>query len=273
MKKVITALVLAVMFSVLFTFAASASVGKGSASAKPEYDLSEYMPYDTEGATKIIIRLSDFGEKIPSSEFWSNKNITDVYIEDGITEIGSGCFDSCTSLKHVRLPATLKKIGDGRGGAFALTALEEIYIPGGVEDIESETFLACPLKKIVIGEGVEHLWSNAFKRCAPEEIILPESIKTIDTEKMYTDNLVMYLTDNIEKISNINGKKIYVTEGSKTHQALLECYKLVKGSDTLGDNIVLLPKSPQTGDNDITASVIVLLAAIGGMYLARKIKR
>lgn len=273
MKKVITALVLAVIFGALFTFAASASVDSRQTATEPEYDLSEYMPYDTEGATKIIIRLSDFGEKIPSSKFWNNTNITDVYIEDGITEIGSGCFYSCTALKHVRLPNTLKKLSDGKDGAFALTALEEIYIPGGVEDIESETFLACPLKRIVIGEGVEHLWSNSFKRCAPEEIILPESVKTIDTEKMYTNNLVMYLPDNIEKISYINGKKIYVTEGSKTHQALLECYKLVKGSDSLGDNIILLPKTPQTGDSNITSSVIVLLVAIGGIYLARKIKR
>lgn len=271
MKRIVTAFILAILFGALFTFTASASVDKSSTPTESEYDLSEYLPYDTEGATKIIIRLSDFGEKIPSSKFWNNTTITDVYIEDGITEIGSSCFYGCSSLKNVRLPDTLKKFGDN-GGAFALTALEEIYIPGGVEGIDAETFLACPLKKIVIGEGVDSLWSGAFKNCAPEEIILPESIKTLDTEKMVTKNLVIYLPDNIEKINYIDGKEIYVTEGSKTHQALIECYELIKGSSSLGDNIILLPKSPQTADNGITASVIVLLAAIGCMCLARKIR-
>ncbi len=267
MKKFITVLVLTVLLGTLFTFTAAAATP-----AETEYDLSEYQPYDTEGATKIIIRLSDFGEEIHTWMFKENTVLTDVYIEDGITVIGSDCFSCCTSLKHVRLPETLKIISSGKSGAFDRAGLEEIYIPGSVENMGGESFRLCPLKKIVVGEGVDAFRSYSFEYCAPEEIVLPESIKTLDLEKMNTTNLVMHLPDNIERIYYINGKEIYVTEGSRTHEALIEYYKWMENSDKLGDNIILVPKSPQTGDSGIASAIIVLVAALGGMCLARKIR-
>ena len=73
--------------------------------------------------------------------------IGNLVIEEGITEIGSLVFGVSKSVQSVKLPESLKKIGDG---AFEELSAREITIPRGVESIGKNIFLkAVRLQKIV----------------------------------------------------------------------------------------------------------------------------
>lgn len=90
-------------------------------------------------------------------------SVSEVVIEDGITEMGESIFRNakylhsvtlpstlesipycaffgCTNLKNIELPVGLSKIDTG---AFALSGIEEIYIPDNVNEICSGAFTVC----------------------------------------------------------------------------------------------------------------------------------
>lgn len=188
---------------------------------KPQYNPEDYSPYGTEGATKIIIRLSDFGENIPSGQFADNKEITDVYIDDGIKTIGSACFSGCTSLKTVRLPDSLVSFGE-KGGTFSgCASLESIYIPDGVEAIGDNEFMGCPLRSIYLGKSVSSLGIQAFFGAPLTEIKLPESLEMLCRSCLPFEQIkVLELPDNITSIWYLNCEAVFVKENSVTHEAL-----------------------------------------------------
>ncbi len=186
------------------------------------YDLSEYSPIGTEGATKIIIRYSDVGDTL-DDRFMGNETITDVYIEDGITTIAPYAFYECKSLKSVRLPRTLTDLGEGppgKGGGFVFygCALESIYIPQGIKGMPEQNFSGNHLKDLVIPEGVE--WLGAF--CgANANTKLPSTLKYIGKDALPYGLEELDLPDNIEYIWYLDAKTVYVREGSTTHETLL----------------------------------------------------
>ncbi|MDO4168578.1 MAG: leucine-rich repeat domain-containing protein, partial [Lachnospiraceae bacterium] len=70
---------------------------------------------------------------INDNAFNSNKDITSVIIQEGITEIGSFSFWNCTELESVKLPESLKEL---KGLAFGqCTGLKEMEIPGSLEKV------------------------------------------------------------------------------------------------------------------------------------------
>ena len=128
--------------------------------------------------------------------------VSEVVIPEGVNEIADNCFAGCSALEIVKLPSTLKKIGDG---AFIdCKALESIVIPEGVSEIADNCFAGCTalesvnlpstLKKIgirafadcrlfesiVIPEGVEEIGTDAFRECNKlKTVVLPSTLKTI----------------------------------------------------------------------------------------------
>lgn len=78
-----------------------------------------------------------------------DESITSVIVPDGVTEIGWGAFEGCTSLTSIDIPNSVTKIGHG---AFkGCTSLTSIDIPDSVTEIGDGAFLRCTsLKKIVV---------------------------------------------------------------------------------------------------------------------------
>lgn len=197
---------------------------------EPEYDLSEYSPVGTEGATKIIIRYSDVGDTIPVDMFAGNKEITDVYIEDGIKVIGGGAFWECESLKSVRLPSTLVKFGDQGFNFYGCGSLKAIYIPKGVKALNYGTFSFCGLETVSLPEGFESISNDAFYGCFDlKSIKLPQSLKYIGRNGLpYArgDNPgihVIELPDNLENLWYMDCEAIFVNKNSKTYETLEIC--------------------------------------------------
>lgn len=84
-----------------------------------------------------------------------------VYLNEGLKEIGESAFGMTSSLKEITLPSTLETLA---GGAFVLSGLENVVIPGSVKTIGKQAFSCCSqLKSVVIEEGVEKIETGAFE--------------------------------------------------------------------------------------------------------------
>lgn len=127
-------------------------------------------------------------------------------IPASVTEIGVGAFYNCTSLKDVKIPDSITKIGDY---AFYCVPLTSIIIPDSVTEIGTKAFSEChQLNSITLPNLVTVIGDEAFSRCsALTSITLPQSTNVIGFEAFAScSNLksVYYNCENpIEYQSNI----------------------------------------------------------------------
>jgi len=95
-----------------------------------------------------------------------------------VTEISDNAFLHKESISSVKIPNSVKTIGDH---AFAVTGLTEITIPGSVKTIGNDAFSGCKsLAKITLQNGIESIGSNAFYFCQSlTEAAIPSSVESI----------------------------------------------------------------------------------------------
>ena len=138
--------------------------------------------------------------KLGKYMFYYCRNLEEVYLNDGITEIPEGAFEVCRSLNVIHLPAKLERIGekafytalDGSvalalpdtlttidESAFAYAGVSEMSIPGNVKKIGKNAFADSTLTSIKLMPGVEEIGDNAFDNTGAPDIYLPHSLKQI----------------------------------------------------------------------------------------------
>ena len=82
--------------------------------------------------------------------------VEDVYIEDGVEQLGRELFRLCVAMKSLRLPNTITEIPYGM--LWQCDSLLELIIPNSVTKVNSYAAYDCPLvKRIVIGSSVTEL--------------------------------------------------------------------------------------------------------------------
>ena len=147
-------------------FAAQASeVMSGTCGANVNWYLADgVMTISGNGAMDdfIIIRDWNTGQLIEEETHRSpwedySAQIREVYIEDGVTSVGSIAFSSCFNLKKVVIGNSVKTIGSS---AFS-------------NDNN--------LTELVIGNSVESIGDNAFYGIGIKTLTLPASLKTINS--------------------------------------------------------------------------------------------
>lgn len=155
---------------------------------------------------------------IKDEAFKDCKNVTAVYLIDGLISIGDNAFNGCTSLKTMHIPSTVEKIGKNIlkgcdnleglitpfignsifdnttpylgyffGGTGYLNGYK--YVPStlGVVNIVSKlsipeyAFYKCSnIINVNIFAEVEYIGANAFRNCSGmTQIIMPNTIKSI----------------------------------------------------------------------------------------------
>lgn len=147
---------------------------------------------------------------------WNGKEINSVVVNNGVTSIGDGAFENCTSvtrivyagfsssasLNNITLPASVTSIGKrafsgctkvtsvilpdnvttiGASAFNGCTSLTGISLPNGATNIGSGAFSGCTsLTGITLPEGVTKLSDNVFNGCASlTNVAIPNSVTGI----------------------------------------------------------------------------------------------
>lgn len=223
--------------------------------SKPEYNYKSLYDYDNpEGYGVELVRnaegkvvkaiVSGVNGKVPDGFFANLKgsvdengkpiavpaerwaDLTEVVIEDGVTEIGKDVFQGCVGLTKVTIPDSVKKIGTWSfymckglknvdipanmeigDSSFRQSGLEQVTVSGGsvgnyafhridnlkkisinCETIGEEAFSGCDyLTDITLGENVKTLGDKAFYTCdALERVEIPSTVTDIGEKTFYS---------------------------------------------------------------------------------------
>lgn len=124
---------------------------------------------------------------------WSSvqDEITNVIIEDKVTNIGNLAFEWHTNIETVAIGNNVKTIGNW---AFAQCyGLKSITIPNSVKTLECGVFENCSnLASVTLGDGLLYIGKYSFKKTALTSITIPNSVTFIgfqafcDCEKLKT---------------------------------------------------------------------------------------
>ena len=222
---------------------------------KPEYDYKSLYDYDNpEGYGVELVEneegkvvkaiVSGVNGKVPDGFFANLKgsvdengkpiavpaerwaDLTEVVIEDGVTEIGKDVFQGCVGLTNVTIPDSVKKIGTWSfymckglknvdipanmeigDSSFRQSGLEQVTVSGGsvgnyafhridnlkkisinCETIGEEAFSGCDyLTDITLGENVKTLGDKAFYTCdALARVEIPSTVTDIGEKTFYS---------------------------------------------------------------------------------------
>lgn len=96
--------------------------------------------------------------------------IEKLIINEGVEKIGRRAFSSIWDLQEIKLPSTLKTIGDG---AFEECPIDDLEIPEGVENVGNRAF-----------------WFFFVPRHSKQTLVLPSTLKTIDDYSFGPDSLI-----------------------------------------------------------------------------------
>ena len=144
--------------------------------------------------------------------------VTSVVIPDTVTRIGDHAFDSWTSLESVKMSKNIKYIGQD---AFYRTAISEIELPEGLEEIGGYAFDGAPLKLVT---------SPHKAKLGDGSCNLPSTVRTIGIGAFRNTELTKFdLPDNFEikfEITDNRSAVMYVKKGSKADKALKELNKI-----------------------------------------------
>ncbi|MCR4561998.1 MAG: leucine-rich repeat domain-containing protein [Bacilli bacterium] len=114
------------------------------------------------------------------------KSLKKVVLEEGVEEIGHGCFNE-SGLEEISLPESLTSLGKNpifgfaRGTFFACDKLKEVVIPKNVKEIPEECFARCNnLERIVLNEGLERISQSSFSGCdSLKSLTCPNTLKEL----------------------------------------------------------------------------------------------
>lgn len=125
----------------------------------------------------------------------------EVILPDTLTNLGTQCFYGI-QVRRIEIPYGVKWISKW---AFALSGLEEIVLPEGLEGIEGFAFCKCEkLKEINIPDTVETIGLYAFNQCdGLSTVTIPGSVRLIEMLAFsYCDNLEkIILEEGVEEVS------------------------------------------------------------------------
>lgn len=104
--------------------------------------------------------------------------------------------NGCTT---VTIPAEVKIIGRL---CFAVTNVEEVILPEGVESIESKAFVDCnKLRKINFPEGFQTIKDRSFMNCSSlTEVVLPETLTELGDFAFYSAGIKQLTLPNPKNV-------------------------------------------------------------------------
>jgi hypothetical protein len=94
-----------------------------------------------------------------------------------------GAFVDCDNLKAVKLPPTVKTIGDY--AFFECNMLNSVTLPDGLTSINYGAFSSCGLTSIALPDGLKKIGDYAFESCRLTSVNIPESVTELGKSVFY----------------------------------------------------------------------------------------
>ncbi len=119
-------------------------------------------------------------EELPANAFYNNKSLTSVKLPKTLKTIGDRAFEGCSSLTSITIPGSVTSIPiQTFDGCSSLTS---VTIPDGVTTIGSSAFNGCSsLTSVTIPDSVTEIYNYAFYGCSSlTSVTIPDSVTLID---------------------------------------------------------------------------------------------
>lgn len=117
--------------------------------------------------------------------YLNGKQVTNLVIPEGVTTVGSRCFQGCNSLESLTLPDSLRSVDSS---AFSnCKNLKTIHFGSSVKILASYAFGGCSaLENIVLPDSLQTLYSYAFASCSGlQSVELSNSLTTLGEKVFY----------------------------------------------------------------------------------------
>ena len=176
--------------------------------------------------------VSDTVSEICDYGFSYNSCLTTVKIPESVKNIGEGAFFEARALESISIPESITEL---RAGIFAwCSSLTDVSLPDSLIRIDDDAFVFCVrLESINIPDSVEYIGRAAFAACLKlSSVKLPDGLKKID-DMTFADCKAMESLDipsSVEKIEaeafTLSGLKTIVLPESVSEfdiSALSEC--------------------------------------------------
>ena len=191
MKKIISLLLsLAMLLTITsgLNLTAFADVKTGKCGDNVTYSL------DTETGVLTISGTGDMADYSTYRPFDDNNSVESVIIENGVTSIGGGVFEYCTSLISATIPNSVTSIGDS--AFFGCTSLTSVTIPNSVTSIGDSAFYNCTsLTSVTIPNTVTSIGDSAFYNCTSlTGVTIPDSVTSIGRSAFSTCKSLISVT-------------------------------------------------------------------------------
>ncbi len=133
---------------------------------------------------------------IKDHAFSSCKNLTLVYLPNGVISIGYSAFAGCSSLESIVLPETLVNLGNEV--FWQCTSLTSITIPDGITSIGDLAFYYCEsLQSVSFSDNLTSIGEDAFGSCTSlTSIEFPEKLNYIGGYAFGSCESLQYITVN-----------------------------------------------------------------------------
>ena len=112
--------------------------------------------------------------------FIDGKEIVDLVIPEGITELKNAAFCACKGLKSVSFPTSLTKIGSH--AFLRCSGLENIILPDNITEVGEESFSGCEnVSTLQLSKGMSFINNGSFDGLAITELTVPEGVNAINS--------------------------------------------------------------------------------------------
>ena len=178
---------------------------------------------------KVVV--PDGVEVIAESAF-EDTSITDIVLPDSLRKIERRAFFDCSKLKSVDFGHGLESLGDMSHDSKTFEScfsLRELKLPPQMKTIGRGVFKNCGIEKLELNEGLEDIGSNAFLYCKNiKEVTLPDSLKSLgennflNAEIVHTKHVLKNLVRAVSDVTfndynnvctvalDVDGKLIYL---------------------------------------------------------------
>ena len=148
---------------------------EGNLFNKEKTEIKRYLPGKTSTSYIIPSGVTSIG----NGAFEGCSSLTSIKIPEGVTSIGILAFDKCSSLTSIEIPEGVTSI---EWSTFCdCSSLISIKIPKGLTSIEWQAFYGCSsLTSIEIPEGVTSIGIDTFRGCSSlTSVKIPEGVTSI----------------------------------------------------------------------------------------------